>query len=66
MRRVVLRYAKAAPDPERAERLASLIADGLERLLRGRPGGRLDSPANLSLHGDGPAAGREEEGDRGA
>ncbi len=66
MRRVVLRYAKAAPDPERAERLAALLADGLERLLRGRPGGRLDSPANLSVTSDGPVPGREEEAGRGA
>lgn len=66
MRRVVLRDAKAAPDPERTERLAALLADGLERLLRGEPGGAFAIPPNLSVTSDGPATGREEEAGRGA
>jgi hypothetical protein len=66
MRRVVLKYAKVAADPERAERLTALLADGLERLLRGKPGGAFAIPPNLSVTSDGPATGREEEAGRGA
>lgn len=66
MRRVVLKHANEAPDQARADRLAALLADGLERLFRRERATRLDIPANLSVTSDGPATGRQEEPERGA
>lgn len=56
------RYEDEGPDgEERTARLVALLGTALERLLRREPDERFAIPPNLSLHGDGPDTGREEE-----